>query len=147
MNFISVTVSAVNDSGATVRFPSDATVMIPVKPKTLSVGDRATLGIRPEHLLLDRNNPSLNGEVLVVERLGGETYLYIKIAGGETVVVQTDGDNPAIMHDYVPIYINGKLCHLFDQNGEAIPKVHRHHITQNESHEQQYQHRLSNQAE
>ena len=98
MNFISVTVSAVNDSG-------DATVMIPVKPKTLSVGDRATLGIRREHLLLDRNNPSLNGEVLVVERLGGETYLYIKIAGGETVVVQTDGDNPAIMHDYVPIYI------------------------------------------
>ena len=51
------------------------------------------------------------------------------------------------MHDYVPIYIDGELCHLFDQNGEAIPKVHRHHLTQNESHEQQYQHRLSNQAE
>ncbi|MEH2247779.1 hypothetical protein [Nostoc sp.] len=50
MNFISVTVSAVNDSGATVRLPGDATVMIPVKPKTLSVGDRATLGIRPEDL-------------------------------------------------------------------------------------------------
>ncbi|MEH2354683.1 ABC transporter ATP-binding protein [Nostoc sp.] len=27
-----------------------------------------------------------------------------------------------------------QLCHLFDQNGEAIPKVHRHHLTQNESH-------------
>ncbi|WP_298920505.1 hypothetical protein [uncultured Nostoc sp.] len=51
------------------------------------------------------------------------------------------------MHDYVPIYINGELCHLFDQNGEAIAKVHRHHLIQNESHEQQYQHRLSNQAE
>ncbi len=87
MNFILVTVSAVNDPGAIVRFPGDATVMIPVKPKTLSVGDRATLGIRPEHLLLDRNNSSLNGEVLVVKRLGGETYLYIKIAVGETVVV------------------------------------------------------------
>ena len=147
MNFISVTVSAVNDSGATVRLPGDATVTIPVKPKTLSVGDRATLGIRPEHLRLDRNNPSVNGEVLVVERLGGETFLYIKIAGGETIVVQTDGDNPAIMHDYVPIYINGELCHLFDRDGEAISKVHRHHLTQNESHEQQYQHRLSNQAE
>lgn len=98
MNFISVTVSAVNDSGATVRLPGEATVMIPVKPKTLSVGDRATLGIRPEHLRLDQSNASVNGEVLVVERLGGETFLYIKIAGGETIVVQTDGDNPAIRH-------------------------------------------------
>ncbi|MEH2238986.1 hypothetical protein [Nostoc sp.] len=89
----------------------------------------------------------MNGEVLVVERLGTETYLYIKIAGAETIVVQTDGDNPARMHDYVPIYINGEFCHLFDQNGEAIPKVNRHHLTLNESHEQQYQHRLSNQAE
>ncbi|MEA5624580.1 sn-glycerol-3-phosphate ABC transporter ATP-binding protein UgpC [Nostoc sp. UHCC 0251] len=148
MNFISVTVSAVSDSGTTVRLPGEATVMIPVKPKTLSVGDRATLGIRPEHLLLNRNNPSLNGEVLVVERLGGETYLYIKIAGGETIVMQTDGDNPAQLHDFVPIYINGELCHLFDQSGQTIPKAHRHHLTLNESHEQQYhQHRISNQTE
>ena len=45
-------------------------------------------GIRPEHLRLDRNNPSVNGEVLVVERLGGQTYLYVKIEGGDIVVVQ-----------------------------------------------------------
>ncbi len=56
---------------------------------------------------------SVNGEVLVVGRLGGETYLYVKIAGGETIIVQTDGDHPAQLHDYVPIYINGELCHLF----------------------------------
>ncbi|BAY29939.1 TOBE domain family protein [Nostoc carneum NIES-2107] len=144
MNFIPVTVSAVNDSGTTVRLPGDTTVMIPVQPRTLSVGDRATLGIRPEHLRLDRNNPSINGEVLVVERLGGETYLYVKIAGGETIVVQTDGDEPAQLHDFVPIYINGELCHLFDQSGEAIPKARRHHLTINQTNEQQYQHKLSN---
>jgi multiple sugar transport system ATP-binding protein len=121
--------------------------MIPVKPGSLLVGDRATLGIRPEHLRLNQNNASLNGEVLVVERLGGETYLYVKIAGGDTLVVQTDGDNPARIRDRVPIYINGELCHLFNQQGEAIPKARRHHLTLNESHEQQYQHRFSNQAE
>ncbi|OUL33515.1 ABC transporter [Nostoc sp. T09] len=147
MNFMPVTVSSVTDSGTTVRLPGDATVMIPVKPKALSVGDRATLGIRPEHLRLDANNPSINGEVLVVERLGGETYLYIKIAGGDTMIVQTHGDEPAQLHDFVPIHINGELCHLFDQSGEAIPKARRHHLTLNKSHEQQYQHRLSNQAE
>jgi multiple sugar transport system ATP-binding protein len=146
MNFLPVTVSAVNDSGTTVKLPGDASVTIPVKPGSLSVGDRATLGIRPEHLRVDPNNPTLNGEVLVVERLGGETFLYVKIANGETLVVQTDGDNPSRTHDRALISINGDLCHLFDLHGESIPKARRHHLM-NASHEQQYQHRIGHQAE
>lgn len=146
MNFLSVTVSSVNDSGTTVQLPGDASVTIPVKPGRLSVGDRATLGIRPEHLQLDLNNPTLAGEVLVVERLGGETFLYVRITGGDTLIVQTDGDNPSRTHDRALIQINGDLCHLFDQNGEAIPKVRRHHLT-DASHEQPYQSRVTHQAE
>ena len=130
MNFVSVTVTAVND-GITVKLPGDASVTIPVKPEKLSVGDQATLGIRPEHLRLDRNNPSVNGEVLVVERLGGLTYLYVKIEGGDTLVVQTDGDNSSQLRDLVPIHISGELCHLFDLQGEAVLKTRRHHLTVN----------------
>ncbi|WP_263975328.1 TOBE domain-containing protein [Leptolyngbya sp. 7M] len=146
MNFLTVTVSAVSDSGTTVQLPGDASVTIPVKPGSLSVGDRATLGIRPEHLRLDPNQPTLTGEVLVVERLGGETFLYVRIAGGDTLIVQTDGDNPSRTHDRAFIHINGDLCHLFDQNGESIPKTRRHHLM-NEAHEQPYQNRISYQAE
>jgi multiple sugar transport system ATP-binding protein len=137
MNFMSVTVLAVNDSGTTVQLPGDASVTIPVQPGSLSVGDRATLGIRPEHLRLNSNNPTLLGEVLVVERLGGETFLYTRIAGGDTLVVQTDGDNPSRTHDRAFIQINGDLCYLFDQSGESVPRTRRHHLAMNESHEQQ----------
>lgn len=35
----------------------------------------------------------MNREVLIVERLGGQTYLYVKIADGDTLIVQTEGDN------------------------------------------------------
>lgn len=129
MNFLPVQTVGVQDSGTTVRLPGDASVTIPVQPRTLSAGDRATLGIRPEHLRIDANNPSLMGEVLVVERLGGETYLYVKIAGGDTFIVQTDGDSRAQVRDRVPIHINGNLCHLFDDAGLAIPKAERHHLT------------------
>lgn len=146
MNFLPVTVSAVNDSGTRVKLPGETSVTIPVKPGSLSVGDRATLGIRPEHLRVDPNNPTLPGEVMVVERLGGETFLYVKIADGETLVVQTDGDNPSRTHDRALIHINGDLCHLFNLQGESIPKARRHHLM-NESHEQQYQHRIGHQAE
>jgi multiple sugar transport system ATP-binding protein len=41
----------------------------------------------------------VNGEMLVVERLGGQTYIYVKIAGGDTLVVQTDGDNSSQLRD------------------------------------------------
>ena len=37
--------------------------------------------------------------MLVVERLGGQTYIYVKIAGGDTLVVQTDGDNSSQLRD------------------------------------------------
>lgn len=133
MNFLSVTVMAVNDSGTTVKLPGDERVMISVIPGSLVVGDRATLGIRPEHLRLDQNNATVKGEVLVVERLGGLTYLYIKITGGDTIIIQTDGDNRCQVRDRVPIYINGDLCHLFDSHGQALPKAHRHHLAMNQS--------------
>lgn len=89
------------------------------------------MGIRPEHLRLDRNSPTVNGQVLVVERLGGQTYLYVKIAGRDTVVVQTDGDNSSQLHDLVPVHISGELCHLFNLQGEAVSKTRRHHLTVN----------------
>jgi multiple sugar transport system ATP-binding protein len=146
MNFLAVTVLAVTDSGTTVQLPGDASVTIPVRPGSLSVGDRATLGIRPEHLRLDPTHPTLIGEVLVVERLGGETFLYVRIAGGDTLIVQTDGDNSSRMHDRAFIQINGDLCHLFTQNGESVPKTRRHPLM-NDTYEQQYQTRVSYQAE
>ncbi len=143
MNFLPVTVTAVHDSGTTVQIADGATVTIPVRPANLAIGDRATLGIRPEHLEVDSNRVTLQGEVLVVERLGGETFLYVRIADGETLTVQTHGDDSSRLHDRVPLYINGDLCHLFDQQGAAIPKAYRHHLTLNDAHEQQYQDRVS----
>jgi len=70
----------------------------------------------------------VNGEVLAVERLGGQTYLYVKIAGGDTLVVQTDGDNSSQWRDLVPVHISGDLCHLLDLQGEAVLKTRRHHL-------------------
>lgn len=128
MNFLPVTVTAVNDSGTTVNLPHGGSVTVSVKPGSVSVGDRVTLGVRPEHLRLSQTNATMSGEVLVVERLGGETYLFVKVAGGDTIVVQTDGDNENRIGDRVPIQISGDLCHLFDSNGEAVARTRRQQL-------------------
>ncbi|EDX83501.1 TOBE domain family [Synechococcus sp. PCC 7335] len=130
MNFLPVMTTSVQDSGTTLRLPGDATVTVPVKPKTLTVGDHATLGIRPEHLRIDANNPTIMGEVLVVERLGDATSLYVKVSGGDTLIIQTDGNRQVAVRDQVPIHIDGALCHLFDGNDNAIPKARKHHLAQ-----------------
>jgi multiple sugar transport system ATP-binding protein len=70
----------------------------------------------------------VHGEVLIVERLGGQTYLYIKIADGDTLIVQTDGDNSSQLRDLVPINISGDMSHRFDLQGEAVSKSRRHHL-------------------
>ena len=128
MNFLPTMTTSVQDSGTTLRLPGDQTVTIPVQPKKLMVGDRATVGIRPEHIQINAENPTLMGEVLVVERLGGETYCYVKVAGGDTLIVQTDGDRPVEVRDRVPLYIDGNLCHLFDADGMAIPKAQQNRL-------------------
>ena len=137
MNFLSVMTTSVRDSGTTLRLPGDDTVTVPVQPKTLSVGDRATLGIRPEHLRIDANNPTLMGEVLVVERLGDATSLYVRAPGGDTLIVQTEGDRRVSVGDRIPVHIDGNLCHVFDSNDIAIPKAKNHDLTTEQFHEQQ----------
>ncbi len=67
-------------------------------------------------------------EVLVVERLGDATYLYVRAPGGDTLIVQTNGDRQVAIRDQVPIRIDGNTCHLFDTNDIAIPKAQKHHL-------------------
>jgi multiple sugar transport system ATP-binding protein len=129
MNFLPVTVATVNGSEATVQLPSNSTVIIPVQPGHLPIGETATLGIRPEHLQINQTSSALNGEVVVVEQLGGETYLYVQIAGGESLVVRTDGANRSQLHDRVSIHVDGNSCHLFNVQGEAVSKRPSHSLS------------------
>ncbi|KAM3104866.1 ABC transporter ATP-binding protein [Phormidesmis sp. 146-20] len=123
MNFLPVTVTAVNDVETTVKLPTQATVTVSIQPG-LSVGDTATLGIRPEHLRLGSSG-TLEGEVVVVEQLGGETYLYVQITGGDSLVVRTDGANNSRVHDRVSINLDGNFCHLFDSQGKTVSNNRR----------------------
>jgi multiple sugar transport system ATP-binding protein len=89
-------------------------------------GTEVTLGIRPEHLKVVTDGGLLRGEVLVVERLGGETFLHVRTATGDLLTIQADGDSPVNMHDTIGLQANPADCHLFDQTGLAIHRTARH---------------------
>jgi multiple sugar transport system ATP-binding protein len=53
------------------------------------------LGIRPEHLHLTDSTGELAGEVVLVEELGADALLHVRLAGGgDPVVARTEGRKP-----------------------------------------------------
>jgi multiple sugar transport system ATP-binding protein len=125
MNFIEVTATGTSAQGVTVKLPSGASLAIPVEQAGISAGDKLTLGMRPEHLAVAREGP-LGGEVMVVERLGGETFLYVQVTPANLFIVQADGDNPAKVHDRVAVAVNPRASHLFRADGTAVALLERH---------------------
>jgi multiple sugar transport system ATP-binding protein len=138
MNFLNTQVRAAGPDGVTVTLPGGRDVRVPVAAGSLKVGDKATLGVRPEHLK-PAENGELVGNVIVAERLGGETYLYIRSAEEPLFVVQADGDIPTRVHDRVAVRIDPETCHLFDGDGRSLQRLRRHpladtlHATQRSS--------------
>src|SRR5258706_551534 len=77
--------------GVTVGLPGGQAVVAPVAANGIRPGAKATLGIRPEHLR-PAETGQLAGEVAVAERLGGETYFYLRLPDQPLVVAQAEGN-------------------------------------------------------
>lgn len=122
MNLLPVRVKTVSDDNVTVTLPDGGALDVPVKSDNLKVGEPVTLGIRPEHLRMSEPG-QFQGQVLVAERLGSETYLYVQIEGGEMLTIETDGDSLARIHDRVMVEVKGENCHLFNSAGEAVGRI------------------------
>jgi multiple sugar transport system ATP-binding protein len=125
MNFLDVQAVGATGQSLTARLPHGAEVAVPVAPGQALPGEPLTLGVRPEHLRTAPEGDTM-GEVLVAERLGGETYLYIQMGDGVMLVVQADGENANRVHDRVGVIIDGRACHLFKQDGQAVQRAMRH---------------------
>jgi multiple sugar transport system ATP-binding protein len=126
MNFLPGTIASLGPGGATIALAGDAPVVVPVKTEGLAQGQKITLGVRPEHLSVADQGGQLSGEVLVAERLGGETFLYTAVQDLPTLTVEAHSENPIRVHDRVSIKIDGPSCHVFTESGAAVPRVVRH---------------------
>src|ERR671912_599674 len=102
MNFMPATVTAADGGGATVRIAGGSALTVPVRHGHVAVGDPVTLGVRPEHMR-PAESGELAGEVMVVERLGGETFLYTQVPGDAMVVIQADGEIPTRVHERIAV--------------------------------------------
>jgi len=120
MNFVdSKILSATNDSTEIDIFGTSK-ITIPKTSSNSSNGDSVTLGIRPEHLLVNQDgDASWESKVFVVEKLGSGTFLYLE-KDGEPLVVETEGDSNIKVGDTVKVGFTASRCQLFDSSNQAF---------------------------
>jgi len=87
---------------------------------SLAAGSKVTLGIRPEHLALAPDGQGLPLAIDLVERLGGESYLYGAAVGLPQITLRLDGQSEHERGHSVALAFPQQSLHLFDEAGRAI---------------------------
>ncbi len=78
-----------------------------------------TLGVRPEHLQVDEQGP-FQGSVQVFEHLGGEAFVHLNLADGQSMVAKLDGEHQFRPGDSCQLGIAADKCHVFDSDGLRV---------------------------
>jgi len=125
MNFIDGKISGISDQVVEFELHSKQKILVPCNPREqANTGISAKAGIRPEHLELTGDSDAiLRGEIFAVERLGGETYLYIQTEQNKELTVHATGDKIVSVGDFVSIRFAPESCHLFDGQGKVFDKL------------------------
>jgi len=120
MNFIKGQVLRVEDDGATIGFAGTETALT-VRPGSLKPGDSVTVGIRPEHMEEGgADAASLRGTIDAVEQLGESSYVYMKLASGDDVIVRAPGETDAAPGGSYTAHVPRKALHVFDAAGVSV---------------------------
>ncbi|WP_331832916.1 sn-glycerol-3-phosphate ABC transporter ATP-binding protein UgpC [Pseudomonas sp. LH21] len=126
MGFLRGHLSRNQGSQCEVALECGARIALPLCAGELLTGSQVTLGIRPEHLNIDRARQGTQGSLQVTadvsERLGSDSYCHMRAASGEMLTVRVRGDFAPAFGEALELTFDPAHCHLFDSNGQAIDK-------------------------
>jgi lactose/L-arabinose transport system ATP-binding protein len=123
MNFVKAKVVGPADGGVELSAPAVGLDRLVAKPRGAApaVGAEVTVGIRPEHFVSAGASPvSLEGEVTVVERLGGVTYVHASLADGSMITVESRGDATFEPGKTARFGVDSEKAFLFDGDGRRV---------------------------
>ena len=120
MNFLQATVQQTESSGCSVRL-GETTLHLSDISCMARIGDRVTLGARPEHIRIVPAG-GLPAHVNLVEHLGAESYLHLQTAAGELLTVRANGETHIRPDEQVNFELDPSSLHVFDSTGQALPR-------------------------
>ncbi len=125
MNLVHCTI--VQEDGA-LFIVFDSGLKIPVPPRDgrqLIAGTKAVMGLRPEEIVPTKTTGSVpadwqfDGQVVVAEPLGSETYLHMDISGVK-FMSKSEGKQLYTPGETVSLSMNLKELHLFDADSTQV---------------------------
>lgn len=124
MNLIKGKVASIDDEGIQLDVPNLTLGKIKFKgSERLSQGDDVTLGLRPSDFSdTGEGSGSLDGTVVLTERLGNETVVSIA-AGDQTWTATIGGLNPVRRGEELTVTFDPANVHLFDKDDLALERL------------------------
>ena len=127
MGFLSATVADTGPRDVGLALDADAkqVIKLPVGLPKPPLGAAVTLGIRPEHCeVCAPEAAALVGTVLLLERLGADTFAFLDLPGAaEPVAVRLGARASGVLPGQrMGFTFDAKQAHLFDHDGECLPR-------------------------
>jgi multiple sugar transport system ATP-binding protein len=122
MNFVD---GRITTDGGELRFRADGvSVLLPRERFPSAASVRATLGIRPEDLVLasrdsDSAADAVDGRIVLVEVLGGTSLVHVDV-GPHRLLTTVSGDSHPTVGDAVSLRVRAERAHLFAEDGRAL---------------------------
>ena len=83
---------------------------------------RVDIGIRPEQFVIGGGGElSAEGTISLVEYLGSEVYLYVRLPSGHTALVAAEPRARHAIGDRITLSISAPNAHYFDAAGQRLP--------------------------
>jgi len=124
MNLLDVTIVEASATGAVVQIDGGQTLRVAVDAASARPGDKATLGVRPEHLALSGDGDTLQAQVMFVETLGAAALAHLTHpAASDTLTVQAPADLKARPGQALTLHVPAAQAHLFDAAGQAFRRL------------------------
>jgi multiple sugar transport system ATP-binding protein len=127
MNFVKSQITSLSDKHIEVNFADMGDIQVPLvcpkngwdaKPK-----DIVTVGIRPEHFILCEEKGRFKGKIILIERLGSETYIYVDIKAPNPLLIRVQGGRDFKIKQTVYFDIHQAQCHIFDKNELSFERL------------------------
>jgi multiple sugar transport system ATP-binding protein len=103
--------------GAGAMLPDFGAMPLPsVAPGPIAVG------IRPEQFSIGRDgDATARGTIALLEYLGSEIFVYVRLPSGQTVLVQASGKAQHTIGESIDIAFSAQNAHYFDGAGQRLP--------------------------
>ncbi|MDZ7851146.1 MAG: sn-glycerol-3-phosphate ABC transporter ATP-binding protein UgpC [Halomonas sp.] len=121
MNFMPAELLGSDGDGCKVKTPGLGEQALPQDASGQRPGSELTLGVRPEHLCLAEAEGENSFEIINVEYLGNEVYVYLEPMAGDTLLIhRSEAPSRWSLGQRVALVPDLEHVHLFDAQDRAL---------------------------